>query len=91
MSQQVDGDHTVAALGERAGERLVHALGEQEAVDEDAGARALAVLGVDDPLALVAEGAIAARRIPLHHADSLSGTFPGIRTISLAHSATSGR
>ena len=45
----------VAALGERAGERLVHALGEQQAVDEDAGARALAVLGVGDPLALVAE------------------------------------
>ena len=35
VAEQVDGDHAVAARGERFGQRAVHLLGEQQPVDED--------------------------------------------------------
>ena len=55
VAQQVERDHAVAALGEAARERLVHALAEQQAVQEHDDARALAVVRVGQRSPFVAE------------------------------------
>jgi hypothetical protein len=46
VAEQVERDHTVAALGERAGQRLVHPLREEQSVEEDDRPFALAELAV---------------------------------------------
>ncbi len=62
-------DDAVAALGERAGEAVVHALVEQQSVQQDGDPWAVAVGGVGDPLAVVLEGAWVGRG-SRHRADN---------------------
>ena len=50
MAEQVDRDDVVAALGERPRERLVHALRQQQAVDEHDRAGTGAILRIGDAL-----------------------------------------
>ena len=57
VAEQVERDDAVPALGERLRQRLVHALGEQQAVQQDRQARALAVDRVGQPLAVEREAA----------------------------------
>ena len=58
VAEQVERDDAVAALGERARQRRVHALAEQQAVDEHGHPRALAVDRVGEPVAGEREGAL---------------------------------
>ena len=55
VAEEVERDHAVAALGEAARERLVHALAEQQTVQEYDDARALAVVRVGQLSPFVAE------------------------------------
>jgi len=55
VAQQVERHDQVAALGQRARQRDVHALAEQQAVEEHRDARALAVHAVGQLAALAAE------------------------------------
>ena len=57
MAEQVERHDAVPALGQRPRERLVHALVEQQAVQQDRQPRALAVHGVGQPLAVEREAA----------------------------------
>ena len=55
VTEQVERDDAVAALGQGRGERLVHLLRQQQPVDEHAGARPLPVDRVGQAVARVAE------------------------------------
>jgi putative intracellular protease/amidase len=61
VPEQVERQHTVAALGQRAGERVVHVAAEQQAVEQHDDARPFAVGAVGQPAAGVGEAAVAAR------------------------------
>src|SRR4051794_12504214 len=59
MAERIERDHPVAALGQGASERVVHAARQQQARDQDERPRAGAVVAVDEPVALVGEFAAA--------------------------------
>jgi hypothetical protein len=55
VPEEVERHHAVAALGQRAGERLVHPLVQEQPVEEHGRARPRAELGVGERLAEMCE------------------------------------
>jgi hypothetical protein len=60
VPEQVERQHAVAALGQRDGERVVHVAAEQQPVQQDDDAPAVAVRAVGEPAAAMAEASVPA-------------------------------
>ena len=77
VAEQVERDDPVAALRERARQRLVHALAQQQTVQQHGRARALAVHSIGQFAILAAEPAGFLAHAHRPHITGLRGAGPG--------------